>query len=624
MRASPETVFLLGNKGAQLAEMTSIGLPVPFGFTISTDACREFFAAKGQWPSGLKEQVREKIASLEKKAGKQFGSRENPLLVSVRSGSYVSMPGMMDTVLNLGLNDETVRGLATQTGNERMAFDSYRRFIHMFADVVMGVKHELFEEAIAELKHGVNAKSDTDLSAGQLQQLVERYKAIVTEFAGRSFPSNAWEQLEMAVSAVFRSWYNERAIKYREINNLRHDAGTGVTVQSMVFGNMGNDSATGVCFTRNPSTGAKEFFGEFLINAQGEDVVAGIRTPQPIQELEKFIPSAYLELVRIRALLETHYKDLQDIEFTVEHGKLFMLQTRAGKRTAQAAVRVAVDMVNERLISREEALLLVKAEQLDKLLHKQLDPEAKKKALVIARGLPASPGAAVGQVVFSARKVAELFKKDKNAQLILVRTETSPEDIEGMHLAKGILTARGGLTSHAAVVARGMGKCCVAGSNDIMVEEKNKKLKAGDLNIMELEWVSLDGSAGEVYLGQLPVSDPTFSKDFEILMSWADKVRRLKVRANADTPVDARKAREFGAQGIGLCRTEHMFFEKGRIKAVREMIVAPDKEGRLKALAKLLPFQKGDFKALFKEMNGLPVVIRLLDPPLHEFLPKRD
>lgn len=619
--------LLLGNKGAQLSEMISIGLPVPQGFTISTEACKEFYSLDKKWPSGLKEQLLEKMHILEERAGKKFGSNSNPLLVSIRSGSYVSMPGMMDTVLNLGLNDATVAALASQTKNERMAFDSYRRFMQMFGNVVLGIAHSEFEEILQKKKEDINAEYDTELNASHLKEIVQEYKMLVKQKTGKEFPQDVLSQLELAINAVFSSWNNARAISYRRINHLRGDAGTAVNVQAMVFGNMGNDSATGVAFTRNPANGAKEHYGEYLLNAQGEDVVAGIRTPKHIDEMRKELPNAYAELLKVYALLDSHYKDMQDFEFTIERGRLYLLQTRSGKRTAHAAVKIAVDMVREKLLTEKEAILRVKPEQLDQLLHKQLDEIAKKESEMIAQGLPASPGAAVGMIVFSAERAVEFAKKEPHARLILARPETSPEDIEGMNIAQGILTSTGGLTSHAAVVARGMGKCAVVGCNDIRIDEKSKTLvaktgKSGELSLKEFDFISLDGSTGQVFKGELPLVDPQVSGDFSTLMKWADAERKLNVRANADTPHDANVARSFGAEGIGLCRTEHMFFEGTRIKAMREMILAESPEERKKALAKLLPMQRQDFMGIFREMSGLPVTIRLLDPPLHEFLPR--
>ena len=621
---SEEAAFILGNKGAQLAEMTRAGLNVPFGFTVTTQACNEYYSAGKKWPHGLETQVKEALASLEKKMGKKLGDSKNPLFVSVRSGSYVSMPGMMDTVLNLGMSDESVVAFAKKTGNERPAWDSYRRFINMFGDVVMGVPHSEFEAILGKVKEKAGAKQDTDLKTKDLKEVVEKYKELVKKEKGHSFPQGPWEQLEMGINAVFASWNSSRAVSYRRINKLRGDAGTAVNVQAMVFGNMGDDSGTGVAFTRNPATGEKEHYGEFLVNAQGEDVVAGIRTPRPIDDMKKTHPLVYGELLEIYEKLEKHYRDMQDFEFTFEKGKLYMLQTRSGKRTAQAAVKIAVDMDKEKLISREEAVMRVKPEQLDQLLHKQLDPKAKESGELIAKGIAASPGAAVGKIVFTAGRATELF--DLGEKVILVRNETSPEDIEGMHVAQGILTARGGKTSHAAVVARGMGKCCVAGCEEIRVDEEAKTLGIPKKNLVlrELEFIALDGGAGEVFRGRLPLVEPKVSGDFATLMDWADSFRTIGIRANADTPKDSQVARDFGAEGIGLCRTEHMFFEGGRIKAIRQMIIAQDEQGRRKALAKLLPYQREDFEGIFKVMDGLPVIIRLLDPPLHEFLPKEE
>ncbi|VVB99156.1 Phosphoenolpyruvate synthase [uncultured archaeon] len=621
---SEEALFLLGNKGAQLAEMTKAGLNVPYGFTITADACRAFYSRAKKWPSGLEAEVKNGLARLERKMGKKMGDPKRPLFVSVRSGSYVSMPGMMDTVLNLGMNDETVKGFALLTKNERAAWDSYRRFIQMFGDVVMGVEHSKFEHALQEMKKEKGVKHDTELGTADLRALVEKYKVIVVQEKGVSFPRDPAKQLEMGIGAVFESWNSSRAISYRRINNLRSDAGTAVNVQAMVFGNMGDDSGTGVAFTRNPANGEVEHYGEFLVNAQGEDVVAGIRTPLPIDDMKKTHPKMYAQLLRIYDKLEKHYREMQDFEFTFEKGKLFMLQTRNGKRTAHAAVRIAVDMANEGGISREEAVLRVKPEQLDQLLHKQLDPKAKAASEVIAKGIAASPGAAVGKAVFTAERAVELAGMGE--KVILVRTETSPEDIEGMNVAQGFLTSRGGKTSHAAVVARGMGKPCIAGCGDISVDEANSRfaIPSKGLEFREGEFVSIDGATGEVFRGEVPLVEPTLSGSFGVLMKWADSFRRLEVRANADIPKDAKVAKEFGAQGIGLCRTEHMFFEGDRIKAVREMILSANESERKKALAKILPYQRSDFEGLFRVMDGLPVIIRLLDPPLHEFLPKEE
>ncbi|MBI4210852.1 MAG: pyruvate, phosphate dikinase [Candidatus Diapherotrites archaeon] len=617
-----EAQFLLGNKGAQLAEMTNAGLRVPYGFTITTVACNQYYALGKKWPKGLDAEVRSSLRKIERKMGKRFGDPKRPLFVSVRSGSYVSMPGMMDTVLNLGMNDATVEGFARLTKNVRAAYDSYRRFINMFGDVVMGVPHAKFEHILHAKKEERGVKSDTELSADDLKEVVRGYKELVRSEKGFSFPDEPEKQLSMGINAVFESWNSPRAISYRRINGLRGDAGTGVNVQAMVFGNMGEDSGTGVSFTRNPATGKREHYGEFLVNAQGEDVVAGIRTPLPIDAMKKTHPKMYKELVGIYERLERHYREVQDFEFTFEKGKLYLLQTRSGKRTAQAAVKIAVDMANEGLITREEAVLRMKPEQLDQLLHKQLDSGAKKGAEIIAKGLAASPGAAVGKVVFTAERATELAGLGE--KVILVRTETSPEDIEGMHVAQGILTARGGVTSHAAVIARGMGKCCVAGCEDIVVSEENRSMgiPRKGFALAEGDFISLDGGTGEVFRGQLPLVEPAMSGAFGKLMKWADSYRKIGVRTNADTPKDAEVARGFGAEGIGLCRTEHMFFEGERIKAVREMILARDETGRRKALDKLLPFQRSDFEGIFRAMDGLPVIIRLLDPPLHEFLPK--
>ncbi|MBT4191814.1 MAG: pyruvate, phosphate dikinase [Candidatus Diapherotrites archaeon] len=615
-----EWVFRLGNKGAQLAEMTENGLPVPPGFTITTKACNTYYELGEVWPQGLEEEIRTQLKQLEEKLGKQLGAGDNPMFVSVRSGSYVSMPGMMDTVLNLGMNDVSVESFAQKTNNPRAAYDSYRRFITMFGDVVMNVKHALFEKILDETKEAKGAKLDTDLTADDLKELVPKYKALVREEAGKDFPQDAFEQLKLGIGAVFSSWNTPRAVSYRRINHLKNDAGTGVNVQAMVFGNMGDASGTGVSFTRNPSTGEKEHYGEFLINAQGEDVVAGIRTPKQIDEMEGILPDVYSELVEVYDTLENHYKDLQDFEFTFENKTLYLLQTRKGKRTGKAAVKIAVDMVSEGLITKEEAVLRVDPNALDQLLHKQFDPDAEYTALT--KALPASPGAAVGKVVFTAEDAK--LQEEEGEKVILVRVETSPEDIEGMHSAQGILTARGGMTSHAAVVARGMGKCCVAGAEEITVNEKEKKFMVGEVSVKEGDIISLNGTTGEVIIGEVGVVDPQMDDDFETLMAWADEFRTMKVRTNADTPKDAILAREFGAEGIGLVRTEHMFFDTERIKAVREMILAKDVVGRQTALAKIEPFQVSDFEGIFEAMDGFPVIIRMLDPPLHEFLPKED
>ncbi len=609
---------LLGGKGANLAEMTNIGIPVPAGFTITTETCDLYNKNGKKWPAGLEEQVRANVAKLEKAMGLKLGDRNNPLLVSIRSGAAASMPGMMDTVLNLGLNSEVVQGLIVKTENERFAWDSYRRFIQMFGDVVMEVPHDDFEHVLDKKKQQVGAKSDTELNANDLKDVVRQYKKIYLDHTKEEFPQDPFEQLVKATNAVFNSWNNPRAIKYRQINEIRGLLGTAVNIQAMVFGNMGETSGTGVCFTRNPSTGENKFYGEYLINAQGEDVVAGIRTPEPIEVLSKKWPVVYKQLDALRLRLEKHYKDMQDIEFTIQEGKLYILQTRNGKRTAAAAVRVAVELVKEKMLTRDQALLRVDPKQLDQLLHPTFDPKQKKD--VIAKGLPASPGAATGKVVFTAED-AEAWAK-KGEAVILVRIETSPEDIGGMNVAKGILTARGGMTSHAAVVARGMGKCCVAGVSDIQIDYKTRQFTAGKAVVKEGDFISLDGSLGQVYLGKLSTIESKLSGDFATLMKWADETRKLKVRTNGDTPHDAEVAVRFGAEGIGLCRTEHMFFEGDRIIAVREMILADDKAGREKALAKLLPMQRGDFEGIFEAMKGFPVTIRLLDPPLHEFLPQ--
>ncbi len=617
---------LLGGKGAGLAEMTSLGIPVPSGFTITTEVCTHFNEHKGQYPSGLEAEVQLSLAKIEEAMGGRYGSPSDPLLLSVRSGARTSMPGMMDTVLNLGLNDETVEGLAKKTGNPRFAYDSYRRFIQMYADVVMGMEHEDFEKILEEKKDRKGARLDTELDAADLKDLVRLYKGAVQKSLGRDFPSDVKAQLWNAIAAVFNSWNTKRAIEYRRIHAIPEHWGTAVNVQSMVFGNMGDDCATGVAFTRDPSTGERKFFGEYLVNAQGEDVVAGIRTPLPINgtpdSLEKTMPQAYKTLVDIYRKLESHYKDMQDIEFTIQKGKVWMLQTRSGKRTGPAAVRIAVDMVGEGILTEKEALLRVSPSHLDQLLHPALDPKAKRETFVLAKGLPASPGAAVGRVVFTAADAQEWAERGE--KVILVRQETSPEDIHGMHAAQGILTARGGMTSHAAVVARGMGKSCVSGCGDLNVDYKKEAFEAKGTVVHKGDWITIDGATGEVIRGQVATIQPELSGDFGRLMAWADKHRRIKVRTNADTPVDSRGARQFGAEGIGLCRTEHMFFEPNRIDAVREMILADNPSEREKALAKILPMQKSDFQSIFREMKGLPVTIRLLDPPLHEFLPQTD
>lgn len=612
---------LLGGKGANLAEMISLGVPVPAGFTITTETCDQYYVRGKKFPKGLKEQVDVNIAKLELKMGAKFNDKTNPLLVSVRSGAASSMPGMMDTILNLGVNDAVVKTLIKKTKNERFAYDTYRRFIQMFGDVVMGVEHHDFEVELQKIKDKRKVHLDTELNVSDLKELVKNYKALVLKVTKKSFPEDPRVQLDMAIEAVFGSWHNPRAEAYRRLNDIKGLKGTAVNIQAMVFGNMGNSSGTGVCFSRNPSTGENKFYGEYLMNAQGEDVVAGIRTPKHIEELEKQDPAVYKQLVDIKNRMEKHFKDMQDMEFTIQEGKLYVLQTRNGKRTAHAAVKIAVDMVNEKLIDKKTAVLRVPLESLDQLLHKQIDPKAKKTGELIATGLPASPGAAVGRIVFTADRAEEVAKKEK---VILVRTETSPEDLIGMSVSQGILTARGGMTSHAAVVARGMGKCCVSGCQDIKVDEKARTLSIQKNNIIlkEMDYITLDGSIGEVFKGSLSLVDPNLSGEFATLMKWADEFRRLKIRTNADIPRDAKVAREFGAEGIGLCRTEHMFFEGDRILAMRQMIVASNEIERRKALAKLLPYQKADFIGLFKEMSGLPVTIRLLDPPLHEFLPK--
>lgn len=610
----------LGGKGANLAEMTAIGLPVPPGFTISTDICTHFTVAGGKLPDWVRPAVLEALKKVEAKIEKKFGDIKNPLLVSVRSGARASMPGMMDTILNLGLNDQTVEGLAASSNNPRFAWDSYRRFIQMYSDVVMGMNSSLLEVTLEDMKAEKGIKDDTELTADDLKKLVKKFKEMVQQMTGHSFPNDAYEQLWGAVSAVFHSWNTPRAITYRELHHIPAEWGTAVNVQAMVFGNLGEDSATGVAFTRNPSTGENKFYGEFLINAQGEDVVAGIRTPQPIHLLKEIMPEPFKDLETIYKKLETYFKDMQDIEFTIEKNKLWMLQTRNGKRTAKASLQIACDMIDEKLITEKEALLRIDPASLDQLLHPTLDPKASKTEL--ARGLPASPGGVCGMVVFTPEDAVEM--KEKGHKVILVRVETSPEDIAGMIAAQGILTSRGGMTSHAAVVARGMGKCCVAGCSDIEVNYANESFKAKGYVVKKGDLITLDGGTGEVILGEVKTIEPKLDGTFHRLMTMADKVRRMKVRANADSPKDAQTARDFGAEGIGLCRTEHMFFGADRIDAVREMIISDTKSEREKALAKLLPMQRDDFYQLFKIMEGYPVTIRLLDPPLHEFVPHTD
>jgi pyruvate,orthophosphate dikinase len=620
---------LLGGKGANLAEMASIGLPVPPGFTISTEVCTYFYANGQSYPPDLKDQVRASLARVEEAVGLRFGDSTRPLLVSVRSGARVSMPGMMDTVLNLGLNDRTVAGLVSAANDARFAWDSYRRFIQMYGSVVMGVDHHRFEEIIEHTKLETGAIEDTQLGAEDWQSVVAGYRGMIEEETGRPFPQDPEEQLWGAIGAVFGSWMNPRAITYRRLHDIPADWGTAVNVQAMVFGNMGEDCATGVCFTRDPSTGENAFYGEYLVNAQGEDVVAGIRTPQPMSKarakpgelpLEEAMPEAYAELLRVRATLERHYRDMQDIEFTIQRKKLYMLQTRNGKRTAAASLRIAVDMAHEKLIDQKEAVRRVNPAALDQLLHPTLDPNAPRRLL--AKGLPASPGAASGAVVFNADEAES--RAGKGEAVILVRVETSPEDIHGMHAARGILTTRGGMTSHAAVVARGMGRPCVAGAGGIVVDYSAQTLSSAGVVVRAGETITLDGGTGEVFKGSVAMVEPAMSGDFATLMEWADANRRLGIRANAETPLDAETAKKFGAEGIGLCRTEHMFFDPERIGAVRQMIMAHDEAGRRTALARLLPFQRDDFHKLFRIMAGMPVTIRLLDPPLHEFLPHAD
>ncbi|HEX5242191.1 MAG TPA: pyruvate, phosphate dikinase, partial [Tepidisphaeraceae bacterium] len=611
---------LLGGKGANLADMTLVPLPVPPGFTLTTETCGDYNDAGQKLPAGLMEEVRANMAKVEKATGKQFGNPENPLLVAARSGAKMSMPGMMDTVLNIGLNDQVVEGLARLSGNERFAYDSYRRLVNMFGDTVMGVDHHHFEHELTAVKKDRGAQQDTDLDTAGLKEVVERYKRVYQQHVGSEFPQDPFTQLEHAIEAVFKSWMGDRAIKYRELNEIRGLRGTAVNVQSMVFGNMGDDSATGVAFTRNPSTGENKFYGEFLVNAQGEDVVAGIRTPIPCEQMGDWSKKSWKELLEVKDILEARYKDVQDFEFTIEKGKLYMLQTRNGKRTAAAAVRIAVEMVKEKLIDEKTAILRVDPASLDQLLHPTFNPMAHK--IVMAKGLPASPGAAVGKIAFTAEEAEE--RVGKGEQIILVRRETEPADIGGMHVSEGILTSTGGMTSHAAVVARGMGTPCVAGVGALHIDAHAKMLTVGGKTYGVNDWISLDGGIGEVYEGQVDTQEAALTGPFKTIMQWADKHRTLKVRTNADTPHDSEVARNFGAEGIGLTRTEHMFFDPQRIHHMREMILASDIESRKTALSKLLPYQREDFVGIFKAMKGLPVTIRLLDPPLHEFLPHNE
>lgn len=610
---------LLGGKGANLAEMTNLGLPIPPGFTVTTEACTDYYNHGRSISEEIQTQIFDALALLEERLGKKFGDTENPLLVSVRSGARASMPGMMDTILNLGLTDISVEGFAKRTGNPRFAYDSYRRFIQMFSDVVMEVPKSLFERVIDEIKEDRKVHFDTELTAEDLKEVIRRFKEIYKEKMGEEFPQEPRVQLMEAVKAVFRSWDNERAIVYRRMNDIPGDWGTAVNVQSMVFGNMGNTSGTGVAFTRNPSTGAKGIYGEYLINAQGEDVVAGIRTPQPITRLEEDLPECYEEFLKIANRLEEHYRDMQDMEFTIEDGKLYFLQTRNGKRTAQAALQIACDLVDEGMITPQEAVSRIEAKSLDQLLHPAFDPDALKKGTVMGQALPASPGAAAGKIYFTAEEAKEAHETGE--RVILVRLETSPEDIEGMHAAEGILTVRGGMTSHAAVVARGMGTACISGCGDIVIDEKKKQFTLGGKTYFEGDYISLDGSTGKIYDGDIQTQEASISGNFGRIMSWADSFRKLRVRTNADTPADAANAVRLGAEGIGLCRTEHMFFEPERIPKIRKMILSKTVEEREKALEELIPFQKGDFKALYEVMEGKPVTIRFLDPPLHEFVP---
>ena len=629
---NPSMRNLLGGKGVGLAEMTSIGVPVPPGFTITTEVCTYYYEHDHQYPPNLDEQIYKAMAEVEKIVGKKFGDENDPLLVSVRSGARVSMPGMMDTILNLGLNDKTVEGLAAKSGNKRFAYDSYRRFIQMFADICMGVPHSEFEKILSAEKEKAGVKMDYQLTDENLKNVLNNYSAMIKEKTGKEFTQDVKEQLKQAYHAVFNSWNNERAITYRNLNDIPHNWGTAVNIVAMVFGNMGETSATGVAFTRNPATGDKIFYGEYLINAQGEDVVAGIRTPQQISKegkaaqhsdlpcMEEAMPEMYKQLDEVREKLEKHYKDMQDIEFTIQDNKLYLLQQRSGKRTGKAAVKIAVDLYKEGIIDINKALTLIDAKSINQLLHPSIDPKAPKEVMI--RGLPASPGAACGTIVFNAHDAAE---KCKDGPVILLREETSPDDITGMHVAKGVVTARGGMTSHAAVVARGMGAPCITGAGDMIIDFDKKTVKFGDkYNLKEGDWISISGDTGEVYKGQVPTIEPSISGDFETVMKWADDTRKLKVEANAETPKDAKQARDFGAQGIGLVRTEHMFFDPKRIISIRKMIVSETQHDKMKAINELLPYQTSDFEELFKIMDGLPVTIRLLDPPLHEFLPKTE
>lgn len=611
---------LLGGKGANLAEMTSIGLPVPPGFTITTETCDEYNRIGGKLPEGLMDDIHDNMKMVEKETGKSFGSNNNPLLVSVRSGAAVSMPGMMDTVLNLGLNDAALEGLIAASNNRRFALDAYRRLINMFGDVVMGVDHEHFEEQFDEIKKKFGVKLDTELNEDGLVDLIHAYKDVYKKYTGEDFPQDPFEQLEKAVEAVFKSWNIPRAVEYRRINEITGLLGTAVNVQTMVFGNMGEDSGTGVAFTRNPSTGENKFYGEFLVNAQGEDVVAGIRTPQPVSEMSAWRKDIYDQLLEVKNILEKHYQEMEDFEFTIETGVLYMLQTRTGKRTGQAAVKIAVDMVNEKLVTEKVGVTRVPPNDLNQLLLPTFDSKAERN--VLTTGLPASPGAACGKLAFTADEAVQ--RAEQGESVLLVRKETSPEDIKGMHMAAGILTSTGGMTSHAAVVARGWGKCCVAGAGEINIDEKGGKITVKGKTFTQNDVLSIDGSSGEVMSGEIPRIEPKLSGDFATLMEWADKYRRLRVRTNADTPEDATRARDFGAEGIGLCRTEHMFFEGDRITSMREMILAETQDARRAALAKLLPYQREDFEGIFTAMKDLPVTVRLLDPPLHEFLPHEE